>query len=455
MQIGIGIGVNQRLGNLINEEFIIPSSWSWFTNKLIWRGGRTITTDYDFNTVKNSVTGNEKWVDPINGSNANDGNSELTPYQTLAYAYTTGAGRRFHVKAGSIFTYATGFQATALVQAISIDLYGGTDDAYLTTAAPMVYSLDGVLTNTYVANGAANAFDINLVFDITYKDANDSEIKYIRQTSAASVNTTPGSYYYDAGADLLYVRTWDSRVPDSSLYACMGTVTAIPTNNTSHFRAVHAEHIRFYGGRAVEVNAAVAQARRQVSFHYCRAMNGGGNGGFFIRNNADAYLYKCVADYGDADGFNYQDTCRALEWYCKSNQSGRDLTSESNNGSTGHASCSVISVGGEHYTSRGKLVQFIGASKGWYIAPICGNSLAAQGDDDTAAFATDSTQPGTTELRIYLGQTVGRPTDLKFWNFPTSVINCWDGPIGNVNGTPKREDVGSTFNVLTDEDVFV
>ncbi len=439
-------------GGSITEEFIIPSTFtSWFTNNIYWHGERDFSTDFDFSANKNSITGTVKYVDNVLGSNANNGNTSSTPYQTLQYCYQQG-GRDIRMRSGRVFTYDQGFKTSRPSANTKFSVYDGTDDAYMTTALDMVYSQNGTYPVVYQATSTEPTRSIVIVFDLTYKDSNGSDITYTQKTSILDVSTTPGSFYYDTTADILYVRTWDSRVPDSSVYACLSDLTTITLNNAADTSNLHFENIRFIGGRSCDVHSTVG---RTVSFSNCRATGYNTNGGFWIQGNVTASFYYCRSDYNQTDGFNYQNTCKAFEWYCESYMNARDAVSEANNGSTGHASSMAISVGGSYLASRGKAVQWIGSSKCLYIGAIAGNSLVTPPDDDTAAYASDSTQPGDTDMWFYLCQAVGASGALRYWNFPTSVMNVYDGSIGNVNGSPNRADVGSTFNVLTEAEVFV
>jgi hypothetical protein len=433
-----------------SRYYIIPSEFSWFTNQ-IWRQGDELFTDFDFDAIPNSLTGTEKWVDPVLGSNANNGNSSSTPYATIQYAYQQG-GRQIHLKSGSVFTYIQGFQTTRPTQNTKIDVYDGDDDVYLTTALAMVYTQNGTFPVVYQATSSEPARTINIVFDLTYKDINGSDIAYILRTTIADVAAQPASFYYDSTADTLYVRTWNDRVPDASLYACLDNLAAIPLNNAADTSTIYCENIRFIGGRACDVNSTTG---RTVSFRNCRATGVNTNGGFFIQDNVSAIFYHCRADYNRTDGFNYQGTAKGLEWFCGGIQNGRDNASEANNGSTGHANTSVISVSGDYQYSRGKAIQHIGNAKCLYIRPLAGNSLVISPvDDDTSGYATDSTQPGNTIMWIYEGRFVGNALSPRFWNFATSIMNVYDGPFGNVLTGPNRQDPGSILNVLTEQDVY-
>lgn len=434
-----------------NRYYKVPSQFSWFSGN-IWRQNDNLYTDFNFNSVPNSITGTEKWVDPVFGSNANNGNSAATPYATIQFAYQQG-GRQIHLKSGSVFLYTQGFQTTRPTQNTKLDIYGGTDDVYLTTASVLTpYTQNGTYPVVYQAPNPDTTRNIVIVFDLTYKDSNGSDIAYLLKTTIADVAGSPGSFYYDGTADILYVRTWNDRVPDSSLYTCIDNLTCIPLNNAADTSTIYCENIRFIGGRACDVNSTVG---RIVSFKNCRTTSYNSNGGFFIQDNVTAIFNNCRADYNRADGFNYQGTSKSFEWFCASNQNGRDLASNANNGSTGHANSQLVAVGCNHQYSKGKPIQWIGNSKALYIRTIAGNSLVTPvTDPDTAGYATDSTQPGNTILWLYECQFVGSSLSNRFWNFPTSVINLYDGNYGNLNNTPNRQDAGSILNLLTLQDVY-
>ncbi len=90
MNISIGTiisGLGQGSGSGSVTEYVIPSDFSTeFTNR-IFKSGTTYSTDYDFNAVKNTITGNTAYVDLTNGSDANPGTS-IAPFKTMGFAMT-------------------------------------------------------------------------------------------------------------------------------------------------------------------------------------------------------------------------------------------------------------------------------------------------------------------------------------------------------------------------------
>lgn len=95
------------------------------------------------------------------------------------------------------------------------------------------WSLTSGRTVTYQYSTATTPAE---VFDVTEVDANDEPQPFVSRASIALVEATAGSYYYDTVADLLYVHTWTSRVPDRYTIVRIGDqVTRVPFNLAGRF----------------------------------------------------------------------------------------------------------------------------------------------------------------------------------------------------------------------------
>lgn len=427
-----------------------------FTNKIFWHGGRVYTTDYDFFLLKENIPGNVINTAYIDPSALPGTGTELNPFNNISIAFSNASFNVYLFKSGSRFTGINAAINVPSTRPIRIGTYGGNEPAYITSQLMgMSWTQNGTYSVVYQAANPQTSLNIGSALDETNIDPRGYPIGFKRAASILEVSTTPNSFFYDATADIVYLRTFNDRVPDSDIRCFLSSTTLRLLRLGSSVAGgsqFYIENIRLLGAQPLIVLGTNNIDDYLVGFSNCHFSHGGQKDGIFFSGNCKGFANNCVADYNAGDGFNYNHTVGfLLEWYCKSY--GNSITNvSSNNGSTSHGNFRVIRVGGDYENMAGKPVQDINNSKSISIGCRTSDSKGVLAID-RAAFASDSANPGNTEM--WLIHCIGDEDELKFWNFSTSIMYIYDGNVGNLLTGTNRQDVGSTLNILTDNNVFV
>lgn len=177
--------------------------------------------------------------------------------------------------------------------------------------------------------------------------------RLVERASLAEVNANPGSWYYTGTT--LYVRTSDSRAPDSDV------VTSLSVSNArinAPGKRVYIKNVHFLGSGSSSSNLNVEAVGELVMVNVWLTHSRAGNS--LDCDNADhTRFYNCITAEGWSDGFNYHNipgTTYSLEELCKSYNCGKDAGVYTNNGSTTHDGNYIIRVQGTYLGSHGPVV---------------------------------------------------------------------------------------------------
>lgn len=436
-------------GAAVQKTFIIPSAFtSLFTND-IWRfeGGTQYYTDYDFDVIPNAITGNTCYVDLNNGSDANSG-TELSPFKTMSFAVSQ-SFNIFYVKGSGTATEC----AFTVSKNIKI-LKWGTDPVEFTTkTSALTWTEHATQANVWQATNPLGAStDIEAVMDRTQLDSNGLFKGLTRKATAAEVNSTPGSFSYSTGLDVVNVRLADDRTPDSDV-VCFLDQALLVTSNASSDRYLYVEGIDFYGGNKNVSIINTSSGYIRFGFKECNFNHStSDDASFYVPGKSLGYVRECNNFYNRDDAWDYihaSTVSLCFEWYCKAGQNTWGGTSV--NGSTAHQFSNVIRVGGNYQYTAGKPVTDINDTRTLSIGCVAGNSLAA--DPNDYAYASNGGS-GNTVMWLYECQRIGAKGYYNLDGAGSSTMNIFDGDIGNLLTGTNLEDPGSTTNILTEGDVF-
>lgn len=237
------------------------------------------------------------------------------------------------------------------------------------------------------------------VWDALNLDANGHYSKLTLVANAATVNTTPGSWYKD-GSNVLWVRTTDSRAPDSNIRVIIGgTVGLKPGGATPYYF----ENINF------KLNSGTGRIFRAFG-------NGDAASKLYAKNCSVSYdststkydlwdidgigtiiLQGCYAEKGQLDGFNYHAQSGVIPRVIEINCSGRwcGVTGDNiDNGSTIHDAATIVRIGGEYYKTNGPTIADVNNCRSWNLGVYARDSLAASGTS-VANFFVSNTPDGS------------------------------------------------------------
>ncbi|MGZ3814831.1 MAG: hypothetical protein ACXVA0_24065, partial [Mucilaginibacter sp.] len=306
---------------LIDVQY--PQNFPWKPFKIYKVGKRQYATDFNPEKYRNPGVGKTYYVSTT-GSAGNDGLSWATATRLSTALQKPDADRI--ILAPGLYDKNNGFNAVVPTRNIAII---GVGKVIISNHDPALsWSATAGQTNVWQANRSvvSNAFDAATV------DANGDYSKLTAQTSIANVNANPGSYYFDSGANIVYVKTSDQRQPDSNIRVFISTELNAVAGNT----ATYLENICFHGGQNPFKCYSSGGYRPTVVAKNCKFKYGGQAGnGCFINVGAISYLIDCEAAAGEQDGFNYHINNGQIPYFAEIDCVGRNngLIDDNDNGS--------------------------------------------------------------------------------------------------------------------------
>jgi hypothetical protein len=430
-----------------NEYYIIPSSFTGaneFSTSSLWHEGSSqVSTDYNFDTTPNAITGTTAYVDLEAGVNGSG--TEGSPYNSLTSAVATSANI-FYIKG-------KGKNANSKVTASKniklLNWPGFTPELTTQTDTDLVWSQNGTQPTVYDATWASASGFINTVMDRALTDENGNYRGYDAKGSLANVAAQAGSFWYESAANTLHVRTYDGRVPDSNIIGLIGSGSLLAHSATlSADRYIYAEGVSFYGG-SIAINLVNTGASNlYYGFYNCKfGYSGGTEATVYVPARSIGYFRNCSSFYGRNDAMDYNGPSGsfAFEWYCSGGKN--TWTGTATNGSTSHNAHKVIRVGCNYQSTSGKCIQDIENSYSFNVRCTAGNSLAANPND--YPYATNSIAATTTNMWLI---ECTRLNTKGYINFANSVLNVYDGTVGNI--TTATNSNSGTLNTLNTSQVY-
>lgn len=335
-----------------------PAGFGWLTSPVHGKvvrnaDGRSFSTTYDITTEK--VTGGiTRYVDVVAGSNAADGLTAGTAYQTLVYAMTkVNPGDTLMVKAG---TYTRLQACTTIAKNLNIIGYGGP--VLLSCHDALTWTLKSGATYTYQATRSAVGQVADVASGIPGK-------RYVKAASIAQVETLPGSWFADATT--VYVHTIDNRAADTNIWALLTVPNLLITSDIT----VYIEGVTILGGSApIDFRAPVAGVGPKLFLN--KVLTGYGTLFDNVRSLGAqlSVAVNCDTFHGQWDGFGYHIfngvIPKAVEINCRGFNNGGG--SNSDNGSTAHDGASVIRINGAYWGNRGANVIDVGTgTQSWNL----------------------------------------------------------------------------------------
>lgn len=432
------------------DDYIIPEAFSSFFTDRIFRSGGTLGTDYDFDALESLIVGNTAYVDPT-AAGGGDG-SIGSPFNSLSTAIANTGFTIYRLKRGTRFKLTAGITPG---REMAIMDYGDANDPkpQVTSAIDLTFAAHSSYANVYQATSPQTTLVIGSVFDETNLDANGEFIGLTVQSSPEGVRDNANSFYYDATTDIVYVRLFDNRAPDSSV-ACMlssTTLRLIRLNaSLSANTRFYIKNVDLFGANPFVLNNASTTFYWDFGAYNCRFSYAGNTNGAAIAGYSVGFIKDCRSDYNRGDGFNYSNSVGfTFEWDCSSWYNDR-VASDSNNGSTSHLGWKIIRVGGNYQFSAGKGVQDINDTSTYSLGCTSINSTAINAAHK-AGFATNSST-GTSES--WWIECTGPTDSNKFWLFNNSTAHIYDGDLGNLLQGTNQQDAGGVLDELTESEVY-
>jgi len=340
------------------------------------------------------------YVDPVNGSNANNGLTWATAVADPAYAslLNSSAAAEIVVRGG----FYTRAQCPQIYRNIIIRAEEGT--------RPIFAAVDTV--PTWTVTGASYVYKVTKtgligVFDQKFRDADGDPTELIPVANTSAVASTPGSWY-SSGTEL-FIRLADNRAPDSSVLVNMNarvlTVNAAVVGNYSAYY----EGIEFWVGADARLTEKGTDCRFLAK--NCKFKFSGAGNGLTILGMALTVLENCEASKNYLDGFNYHESSGRLgeivEINCVGRKNGKIAGSQ--NGSSAHDGMNIVRVGGLYELNAGGNIADVSGTKTHNIGVTAKNSTGYDYDfyTETGMWMDSCVATGSTvSLYANLGGTI-------------------------------------------------
>lgn len=330
-----------------------PVGFAWAIPYPIWRrGAGSYVAGIAPASLMVATTHGPYYVSTT-GSDANDGLSVGAPKRSLRHTLGIIAGPATIYVAAGTYDWTYGWHNVNPVYDCNVIATGGRMRNAIAELNLVWTSTGGGTPNTYSATLAYTSY---AVIDETSLTADGLATRLTLQSSVATVDAAPGSYWISAGT--VYVRTFDSRAPDASVHTLHDFINGAVTTSA---RKLYVEGLDFIGGTA----AFVASDGDRLVFNDC-TFRYGKAGGLSVASVNDCYAFSSYADENVTDGFAYTTTSRALEVGCTARKNGYD-GGDINNGSTMHSGGSVVRIGGTYTGNEGPNVADVNDSYSWNL----------------------------------------------------------------------------------------
>ena len=314
-----------------------------------------------------------KYVDGVNGSDSNSGNSLNTAYKSLSKLITviSSCDRVYFAKGN----YAIATASSMFVGDMEIISLGG--DVVILRGY-----IGSQLTWTSLGGGVFSAnltYDPKAVLDSRYKDADGDTYRLSVKTSINEVMNTNGSYWRDSINNLVYVNLLDGTMPTDNF---MISITSVPFSGLG--TKAYTEGITFLG---LTMSNSTASTTYFLSKN-CKFIHSYVTNSLNCVGNFNIWLEGCLGAKSMADGFNYHGTGtyhpHIVESNCVGRNNGIGASSGTNNGSTCHESSVILRLNGEYLYNEGPCVADVGNSKSLNICCVAGESTSSIAESKSA-----------------------------------------------------------------------
>lgn len=399
-------------------------SWLPFT---VQKGGRDFRPSPAWAIDGSRPTGKAYYVSTT-GSDAADGLTAETALRKIATALGQADVDVIYVASG-IYGLTNGWGVTNQTRSVSVIATGGrVVNGNFAEGLSWANQAGASLPNTYRASRSL----VGAVWDRGVVDVNGDYYKLTLVANAATVDTTPGSWYTDN--TYVWVRTSDSRAPDANVLCMFNNVQS--SGKFSGSGTVYVEGFDFVGGWTIGGFYLLATAGNSPTgyFNDCTFKYSNVNG--ISCAGATAILRDCIAAKNVDDGFNYHYLSgtfsgRTVEINC----TGRDNGSagDIDNGSSIHDGGSIVRIMGEYARNVGRNIHDVATgTTSWNLGCYVHDSTSGAADINFAAGTGGS---DTATIWLDSCRSAGSATDIEVDTAATVYIRNFSSG-GVYSGTP-------------------
>src|SRR3990167_8072857 len=270
-----------------------PSGWLWAHGlKIRRRGSLFQAAGFDISSLMPAAA--VTYYVKLGGSDVDTGLSWDHALGSIQVAVGKADVDRVYVQAG-LYTRNFGWNDINLARSCSII---GVDGQVISSTQVMslVWALTAGQTYTYETTRTS----VQGVFDKAVLDANGDYTRYSNQSSIATVEATPGSWWQSGS--LVYVHTINNRPVDADVYVSLIQYNGDAIGNIT----IYIENITFEGGiAAFRMSDGGAGQTPKLYAKNCQFKYSTNGNGLTVLTASETILQSCVAAANLQDGFNY------------------------------------------------------------------------------------------------------------------------------------------------------
>ena len=371
----------QLLSTIGYEHPMLPGLWLQKEGG-VWKI-KSHTIDDFRKTIATPIV---KYVDAVNGLDTNNGDTAGTAYKTVTKLMTVTWDRAYLAEGNYAFTsHVFSGRDHEVIGSGRVTLTRG----YLGSEVVWTDAGGGVFTTPLTA--------MQMVFENAVDDANGDPVALTKAASAVAAAATPGTWYWHADEDVLYVHRSDGSTPNTS------DITINYAGSGGFTEYTYMEGVIFLGSFGTG-NATATNFKYLLK--NCRRIaipSGAGDSS----GNIWMWFEDCVfARTGTGDLNNIKAsggyTPALVEVNCKMYDAGKTYptTTHITNTSSTHDSVVTLRVNGEYYESEGVVVHDVNAAISLNVG--CHAHDSVSGDDThKACFGTAAQAAETSKVYLY------------------------------------------------------
>jgi hypothetical protein len=369
---GVALATFYRTGVALAtvEETRKPTTFPWQPPCRIFVYDGTAYTDLDITRYKPAVT-KSYYVDVATGDNGAAG-TEAAPLKSIKTALAKADVDAVYVAPG-LYQWGDGWDYTSVTRSISVQRWGDSGEVRISASVPhasLVWAAEAAPNeDVWAAAWATETMDE--VFDAANLDVYGDYTLLTERASVAEVQANAGSFWVNAG--VVYVRTVDSRTPDTDIYV---TVLSRNIRHTSAVTLYLANITAEFGQGtlyAVNASASLNLYAYNCVFGYSTTQDM-----VYLSGGGQAIFEECVFKKSIGDCYkNIANTTQAevLLVNCEARTAGRSGTAY--NAYSSHDGATEVYVGCVGYNTYGPVINNIGVANTWMVGCYMHDSIAA------------------------------------------------------------------------------
>lgn len=331
------------------SKFEFPINFSWKAPIDIFTDGKNFKTFFDVSKFKNTG-GVTYYIKYDIGSNANNGTSENTPFQTLSKAIQVSNDGDTIVVLDEILSRTTmSMSNISITKNINII---AKNKCVIKSGDTQVFTKTPGYENVYetTRSGAIRVVDYKKLYD------------FVQVNNVGECNSIPGTWFSDGTK--VFIHTLESTAPiDSNHFILINVGAFFTVNAVSRDVNFYMENLDIIGGfptvetkNSTTSTPSIYLKNTNLLFN-CSTIQGA----LYAAGCKHCFSQNVTCAYSWEDGFDYQPlsgiATNFIEVDCRGHSNGRLNQSADNfNGSTAHENCKGVRVGGQYYRNIGPQV---------------------------------------------------------------------------------------------------